>query len=265
MASVPGRTFDELYARHYDLLYADKDYVAECDLLDELFRRYGQGAIGSILDLGCGTGSHALTLSRRGYEVVGVDRSDAMLAQAQAKAERYTDELALNMPQFIQGNIGTMDLGRTFDAVLMLFAVLGYQLYNEHVLAALKTVRRHLKPGGLFICDVWYGPTVLRQGLSDRIKVASVEDGRIIRVASGELEAYTHQAHITYQMWRLKEQVVIDERKEFHSVRYFFPQELHFFAQQAQLNIATICSLEDVTRQPDESCWNAWVVARASE
>jgi len=38
-----------------------------------------------------------------------------------------------------------------------MFAVLGYQLENKDVLAALQTARQHVRPGALFIYDVWYG------------------------------------------------------------------------------------------------------------
>jgi len=79
---MSDQVFGQAYADQYDLLYHDKDYEAECDLLEEVFRRYGQEPIKSILDLGCGTGNHAILLARRGYRVTGVDLSADMLAHA---------------------------------------------------------------------------------------------------------------------------------------------------------------------------------------
>ena len=52
---------------------------------------------------------------------------------------------------------------QTFDAAVMMFAVLSYQLSNQDVLSTLATVRRHLQVGGLFIADLWYGPAVLNE------------------------------------------------------------------------------------------------------
>ena len=46
--------FGAVYADQYDLLYQDKDYEIECDLIEDVFGRYGQGKIEIILDLGCG-------------------------------------------------------------------------------------------------------------------------------------------------------------------------------------------------------------------
>jgi len=83
---MSDQVFGQVYADQYDFLYSDKDYDAECDLLEEVFRRYRDGNVRTILDLGCGTGNHAIRLARRGYEVTGVDRSPEMLAKAEWKA-----------------------------------------------------------------------------------------------------------------------------------------------------------------------------------
>ena len=82
-----SEVFGSVYADAYDLFYRDKDYAAESDLIECIFQTYGDGAIRSILDLvGCGTGNHAIPLAQRGYEVVGIDRSENMLDQARREA-----------------------------------------------------------------------------------------------------------------------------------------------------------------------------------
>ena len=60
------------YARYYDLLYRDKDYAAEAAYVSKLLGRYGDHAA-SILDIGCGTGLHALVI-RHAIEGVRVGR-----------------------------------------------------------------------------------------------------------------------------------------------------------------------------------------------
>src|SRR3972149_6103014 len=74
------------FARYYDAVYDGVlDYHADCDYLDSLFRRFLRRRPKSVLDLGCGTGSHAIELGRRGYEVVGLDLSKSQLAVAGRK------------------------------------------------------------------------------------------------------------------------------------------------------------------------------------
>jgi 2-polyprenyl-3-methyl-5-hydroxy-6-metoxy-1,4-benzoquinol methylase len=57
--------FNSLYANQYDELYAGKGYDAECDLIESAVRRHGAAAK-TVLDVGCGTGGHAIVLARRG-------------------------------------------------------------------------------------------------------------------------------------------------------------------------------------------------------
>jgi SAM-dependent methyltransferase len=242
------------YAAVYDALYQDKDYLAECDVIERVFRTYGSGLVRRVLDLGCGTGSHAAPLAERGYEVVGVDRSEEMLARARARG---------SPARFLAGDILGVSLGEKFDAVVMMFGVLGYQIANSEVLGALATVRRHLHPGGLFVCDAWYGPAVLRNRPGDRIKVQDTPDGQVIRVASGELDVRHHLCSVRYHVWRIDHRQKVAQTTERHRVRYFFPLELEALAQQSQLEVLRLGQFPELETDPDERAWNLGLVARA--
>lgn len=261
--SVSNQAFGQVYADQYDTLYRDKDYAAECDLLEAVFHRYGDGSVQTILDLGCGTGNHAILLAQRSYQVTGVDCSPEMLVHAQQKATELSQRSMSNVPTFMQGDVRSLDVGQTFDAVLMMFAVLGYQLTNDDVLAALRTVRRHLRPGGLFVGDVWYGPAVLAIRPSDRVKVIPTDDGKVIRAASGELDTYRHLCQVRYQFWQLSAGHVVSESEEVHWMRYFFPQELALMMRQAGLHLLDLRAFGDLAMPPDETNWNVLGVARA--
>jgi SAM-dependent methyltransferase len=254
------RVFCQDYAGLYDFMYADKDYEAECDMLEEVFRHYGKDKIKTILDLGCGTGNHAFPLAKRGYGVTAVDRSPDMLAKAHAKLSD-SEAPSQSPPVFLQGDLRSINLGQTFDAVLMMFAVLGYQLTNEDVLESLNTVRRHLKPHGLFVCDVWYGPAVLAIRPSDKVKIIPTDSGKVIRIASGALDIHHHLATVEYHILHLQDQAVVNESTETHHMRYFFPQELAFFLNQANLNLLHLSAFSDFTQDPGEQSWNILVVA----
>src|SRR5688500_8739032 len=115
--------FGPTYADAYDVLYAEKDYEAECDAIELLAERHGSGSA-TVLDLGCGTGRHTVILAGRGKVVTGVDISPDMLEHAQRRAaERGLPTLDLQL-----GDVRTVRLGRRYDVVLLMFAVLGYQL-----------------------------------------------------------------------------------------------------------------------------------------
>lgn len=250
-------TFGKVYADAYDLFYNDKDYEAECDMIEEVFRRYGSGNIKTILDLGCGTGNHAVPLSRRGYNVTGVDCSAEMLSHARNKIS--SEE---NQPVFLGGDLLSLNLNQQFDAVLMMFAVLGYQTTNNDVFAALRVVRNHLKPGGLYVFDVWYGPAVLTIRPGDKVKIIPTEKGKIIRTTSGSLDILNELAEVRYYVIHMRNNSVLAEGEEVHTMRYFFPQELTFFLSQAGLEMLLLRAFGNLDQEPSEDSWNALVVAK---
>ena len=101
------------YSQYYDLLYRDKQYGAEIDYVHDLLGRH-QVSGQDILEFGSGTGKHGRLLADCGYSVTGIERSAEMVAQASA-----IDGFSCQ-----QGDIRSVKLGCTFDAVLSLFHVI---------------------------------------------------------------------------------------------------------------------------------------------
>jgi SAM-dependent methyltransferase len=255
-----NQIFGPVYAGAYDSLYGDKDYAGECDVIERLFRRYASHPVSTVLDLGSGTGNHAYPMANRGYEVVGVERSLSMLSVARSK---LANAGAKQTPLFEQADVRTVDLGRQFDAAIMMFAVLGYQFENSDVLAALKTARRHLRAGSLFLFDVWYGPAVLHERPSSRVKLTPNHQGKILRVVSSELDVSHHLCRVTYHVWSFSTDKIISETEETHSMRYFFPLELQLFMECADFTLIRLGAFPDFDKEPDITTWNVLGVARA--
>jgi SAM-dependent methyltransferase len=252
--------FGPVYANCYDALYHEKNYQAECDLIERLLRTYGDGQIKRVLDLGCGTGNHVLPLCARGFEVIGVDRSESMLAQARNKAVQS----AYSKPAvFHKADLRDLDLHRHFDAVLMMFAVLGYQLQNEDVIAALRATRRHLRSEGLLLFDVWYGPAVLFQRPSERIKIIPTSVGKIVRASRSELDTRRQTCTVCYHVWKFHADRTVSETEEEHTVRYFFPLEMSLFLESSGFTLLRLGAFPEFDAEPDEQSWNVLGVARA--
>jgi len=254
-----NKIFDSVYANAYDFLYRDKDYSSECNLIERIFRTYGDGHIKKIIDLGCGSGNHAILLAQRGYEVVGVDRSESMLTHARRKAVRLLEDKRID---FHQEDIRTVNLRQQFDAALMMFAVLSYQLKDEDVLAALRVVNSHLCSKGLLIFDVWYGPAVLHQRPTQRVKEIKIPKGKIKRVASGKLDIRHHLCKVHYQLKRLEENKLVSEAEEDHWIRYFFPEELDSFLKMSGFIPLRLGTFPELDQDPDEKTWEVLEVAQ---
>jgi SAM-dependent methyltransferase len=253
-----SQIFGQVYAPAYDLLCRDKDYDAEVDLLQQLFGKYADRQVRSILDLGCGTGNHGFRLADRGYRVVGVDRSAEMLAEAYRKLEKCHADV-----RFHQADIRDGNLGQTFDAVLMMFAVLGYQIEDADVLRALQTARRHLQSNGLLFFDIWYGPAVLAQGPEERVRTIEQAGKTWMRTSSGRLETQRNLCHVEFQLRRMSGDRVLEETKESHTVRYFFAKEIDSFLDSSGFRCRRLGAFPEFDRDPDHTTWNVMVVGSA--
>jgi SAM-dependent methyltransferase len=247
------------YADCYDILYRAKDYAGEVDVVERFFAKHGASGPKSILDLGCGTGNHALPLAERGHRITGVDRSPGMLAQARTKA--MTLSLA-HAPVFIEGDVCRLDLGRHFDAALMMFMVLGYQYENANLVAALASLRRHLAPGALFVFDVWNGLAVLAQRPGERTVKAALGDTTIIRRARTRLEPMAQLCHVHFDIER-SDAGGTTAWEEAHTMRFFFPQELDLVLRCNGMRLLQLSSFPDGEGPPDEHAWNIVGVAQA--
>lgn len=251
------QVFGAEYAKVYDAFYRDKDYAGECDLIEALLNSLARPR--RILDLGCGTGEHARRLADRGYDVVGVDRSADMIARAQ---EKQTPSPNPPRPQYHVGDLRAVRLDRTFDAVLMMFAVLGYQSTDDDVRAALRTARAHLASGGLLLTDFWYAPAVLAQKPSTRAREVQLAEKRILRTATPQLIAGTNLCRVDIT-WKHDQST--PQRSEPHVVRYFFPDELERFLTSTGFRQLRLGAWPDIERPADEFTWNAFLLAQAGE
>lgn len=104
---------------------------------------------GPVLELGCGTGRISLPLARAGIPLVGIDRSEAMLARARTRVRRA--RLAGRV-QLIRGDIRFLPLASAsrFSMVMAPYGLLQSLLRERDLAATLAEVRRVLRPGGTF-------------------------------------------------------------------------------------------------------------------
>ncbi len=209
------------YARYYDLLYADKDYAAETSYIARLLAAHDR-EIRTVLELGCGTGRHALQLAERGLTVHGIDRAPDMVALAGDRAARSSRDVRARA-SFAEGDARSVRVGRKFDGVVALFHVVSYLSTERDVDAAFETAAAHLAPGGLFAFDFWYGPAVLTDRPTVRVKRVEDDAIHVTRIAEPVLRQEADIVDVNYQVYvRDKATGSISELSETHPMRYYF-------------------------------------------
>jgi|YNPBryantNP2012_1023418.scaffolds.fasta_scaffold00718_13 glycine/sarcosine N-methyltransferase len=140
-------------ADFYDALAPMFDVMTDWDArlsIEGPFLRDQLEAAGArrVLDFACGSGGHALWLAERGYAVVGVDISPAMIRLAQQKAQAR----GVNATFAVIGPDETLaGLGEPFDAVICLGNSLPHLLTQAALVAALRQMAHLLRPDGVLI------------------------------------------------------------------------------------------------------------------
>lgn len=248
------------YARYYDLLYRDKNYSAETNFVHELIQSHSPGAK-SIFELGCGTGVHASLLAEKGYTVHGVDLSHAMLEAAQDRLLKLPANQSARL-QFSQGDIQTIRVDQVFDAVISLFHVVSYQTTNDALKATFETAKAHLKPGGIFLFDCWYGPAVLSDPPVVRVKRLEDEKIQVTRIAEPVMNINQNTVDVNYQVLiRDRKTNAVEELAEIHTLRYLFHPEVELLF--SQFGFTPLTMGEWMTKQATGyHTWNVYFVGK---
>jgi SAM-dependent methyltransferase len=167
------------YAEIYDLMYSDKNYPSETKYLESIVMNFKKDFT-TFLDLGCGTGRHAIELAKKGFKGRGVDLSIEMvnIANKKIRTKSYSENL-----EFLVGDVREYINVESVDVVYALFHVASYQITDNDLKDFFKTAEQNLKSGGIFIFDYWYFPAVEKIGLSEKIKVKENNNLKITRTS----------------------------------------------------------------------------------
>lgn len=138
----------EEFARIYDWALDELPYEGWVRYLKKVFQRFDADPK-LVLDLGCGTGALTNLMAQNGYEMIGVDLSEDMLAIAKDKAKEQELEVV-----YLHQDMTELDLYGTVDAVISCGDALNYILDEEDLLEVFRKVNLFLGPGGLFVFDM---------------------------------------------------------------------------------------------------------------
>ena len=154
------------FAQVYDLFMDNIPYEEWCDYLVTLLKQHGVSD-GLVLELGCGTGNMTEALKRRGYDMIGIDNSEEMLAEAIEKNMSSGTETAAADDRMSEGmkdglkpalylcqDMREFELYGTVRAIVSVCDSINYILEPEELIQVFRLVNNYLDPDGVFIFDL---------------------------------------------------------------------------------------------------------------
>jgi len=211
------------HAECHDLFYQGKPYPEEAQYAAGLVRARLPTAR-TVLDLGCGTGLRCLELARLGFQVCGIDQSEAMLAAARRHVAAA--EQGANV-KFEAGDIRNFRARTPVDAVISLFHVFCYLTTDRALKEAIECAFANLKPRGVLLFDYWHGPGVLMDPPSVRARAVENANLKVERTTVPQHLPNQHLVKLTVSLKATdKDDGASNESEEAYTMRYWFTNEL---------------------------------------
>jgi SAM-dependent methyltransferase len=201
--------------------------------------RQALDAAGPVLELACGTGRVAWPVARAGVEIVGLDIAAGMLRTAEAKRDRHPREVSERV-RFVRGDMTDFSLGETFALAIIPFRAFQALLTPEAQRSSLTCIRRHLRPGGRLIIDVFDPrldlilPDRTEPALPDRPSFTHPVSGNVVTI---EVLTRTNDPlrQILRERWRFTErssdEAVVRREEEILELRWIYRYEMHYLLE----------------------------------
>lgn len=185
-------TLFENYARKYDNECFVQGTLGECDFIEQ---EAGRDRSTNIIDIGCGTGRHAIELAKRGYTVTGIDLSESQLARAREKAQESGVTVV-----FKKHDARALSFEGEFDLAIMLCEG-GFSLMetDEMNFEILKNAAKALNNKGKIIFTALNGLFPLFHSVNDFYKSAQNEGKSQCKECSFDLETFRDHNTVVFE------------------------------------------------------------------
>lgn len=215
------------FAEVYDRLQ-DADYEKFVDYYEEIFQRYGKKPE-LVLDLACGTGNITIPMSKRGYDMIGIDLSCEMLNIAREKA--FDEEQSI---LFLNQDMSEFELYGTVDAIVCALDGINYITDKEMLQKVFMLVANYLNPGGIMVFDI-NSEYKLSRILGNNTFVN--EEQGIYYVWRNNYSPDTKICEFELNFFEEQENGEYLRFDEFQEERAYSPKEIENIVQNAKLNL----------------------------
>jgi ubiquinone/menaquinone biosynthesis C-methylase UbiE len=226
-------------AGYYDLTHHFRDYRQQSEFIHAVIQKYSSSAK-KVLDICCGTGSHAVILAEKGYLVTGVDNSKEMLNLARGKIKTRARN-----PKFESGDMFELKYSEQFDAAYCFGTTLMMINSLEEFSRFLTSVRKTLKPSGLLIFDVWNGWKMLQA--TNEMHPSENETARVIWFSNGHINREQRTQHLE-SAFLIQENNKTRIETFTEDLKIFFKDEIQWLLESHGFTIETILGNDSLDR-----------------
>ena len=113
------------------------------------------------------------------------------------------------------------------------------------------------------IFDTWYGPAVLHERPTNRVKLISLSNETLLRIASGDLDIPHQNCTVNYHIWHWSGDHLILETSETHHMHFFFPLEIELLLGDSGFKLIKLGAFPVFEKEPDETDWTVGILAQA--
>jgi 2-polyprenyl-3-methyl-5-hydroxy-6-metoxy-1,4-benzoquinol methylase len=245
------------FAKYYDLITGHKDYLKECDFIEEALSRFLRVPPNKLLDIGCGTGTHALELARRGYRVSAFDLAKPMIEIAKKKNTG-------GQVEFRHGQI-TDYKGNDFDALICMFDTVGYLATFSDFIDFLRNMNSAMSRRGILLFDTWNGPAVLKMRPSSKLRMYNTKVGKIYRYSEPEMDVLKQLTVLNYHCLIVKGKEVVDEFDSRHNIRFYTPEQVQNALDLAGFKMLKSCASINLEKAPSDEDWTVSYIVTPEE
>ncbi|MBR4731581.1 MAG: class I SAM-dependent methyltransferase [Lachnospiraceae bacterium] len=206
-----------------------------------------------VVDLGCGTGTLSEMLYQKGFDVIGVDNSEAMLEKAMEKRDASGSEIL-----YLLQDMRELSLYSTVGTVVSVCDSVNYVLEEEELLQVFSLVNNYLFPGGVFIFD-FNTDYKYREVIGDAVIAENREDCSFIWENYYDPEGRINEYDLT--MFLRREGELFERVTETHLQRGYEPAEIQALLEEAGLEVVLMRDA-DMDADVSDVSERVYVVAR---
>lgn len=246
----------DIFYEYYDIIYKDKDYSAETELVFNLYSKYGKGVPKKVIEIGSGTGNHTRNLASRETNLLALDVDPRMVKIAQDKIRKEK----LKNVEILNKRIEEVKDANA-DLIVALFNVVTYIDNTQNLESFMKGVSENLKPNGIFVFDCWNGSAALLDPPKSRKTTIKNDSETIENNLISQTDFFNQVTTLNYNLKVTNGKKVRSGRFSF-SQTLWMPRELISAVKKAGLEILLSSPFMEPSKPATEKDWKIMFCTR---